>query len=172
MGFADYNPSVLRLVTFPNILLSWVQFDRGNSWEVEGELYINTELLNCFFEALKRYGISLTFLSGAWGSKFVKEVVSGRKVLGSSLLVLAAETIYSPAALHTFTETLMDIMDSEEQEDKSALIAAKKVYFGVGGSVEDFCDAIRLRGGQVEQIREESDGVRRAVLEIRVANNT
>jgi len=170
MSFADYNPSVLRLVTLPNILLSWVQFDRGHSWPVEGELYIDTELLTDFVEGLKQRRIDLNFLSGAWGPEFVQEIVSRHKIQSSSLLILAAETIYSPAALQAFTETLMDIMDSETHNDKSALVAAKKVYFGVGGSIEDFCNAARLRGGQVKELREESDGVRRAVIEIRVEN--
>ena len=35
------------------------------------------------------------------------------------------------------------------------------------GSIEDFCDALRARGGKVEQIREEVDGVRRAVVEVK-----
>jgi protein-histidine N-methyltransferase len=40
------------------------------------------------------------------------------------------------------------------------------VYFGVGGSMEDFCEAVRGKGGVATQIREEEDGVRRAVVEV------
>jgi hypothetical protein len=70
-------------------------------------------------------------------------------------------------ALQSFTESLMAILEAEDKGEPSALIAAKKVYFGVGGSIEDLCDAVRARRGRVEQIREESDGVRRAVVEVR-----
>jgi hypothetical protein len=62
----------------------------------------------------------------------------------------------------------MNIMSLPGCENSTALIAAKKVYFGVGGSMEDFCDLVRKRGASVEQIREESDGVRRAVVEVRL----
>jgi hypothetical protein len=167
LSLADYNPSVLQLVTVPNILLSWAKIQSGISWEPEGELDIDAELLHAFKDGLKTNGISLSFFSGAWGPEFVQHVSSVPKTDDYTFLVLAAETIYSPAALISFTESLMDILDQEEGSDGSALIAAKKVYFGVGGSIEDFCDAVRARNGLVEQIREESVGVRRAVVEIK-----
>ena len=62
----------------------------------------------------------------------------------------------------------MSLMRLSNAEKSVALIAAKKVYFGVGGSMEDFCDLVRAEGGLVEQVREESDGVRRAVVEVRL----
>jgi hypothetical protein len=63
----------------------------------------------------------------------------------------------------------MSLLSLPSAEGSTALVAAKKVYFGVGGSMEDFCDLVRGKGGLVEQIREESDGVRRAVVEVRLA---
>lgn len=167
LSYADYNPSVLQLVTMPNVLLSWAQWRSGSSWDAEGELEIDEELLSSFISGLQERNIKLSFFSGAWSPEFVQLVTSQWQHAMSSLLILAAETIYSPMALRSFTESLMTILDVEERGAASALIAAKKIYFGVGGSIEDFCDAVRARGGVVEQIREESDGVRRAVVEVR-----
>lgn len=84
----------------------------------------------------------------------------------SQLTIIGAETIYSPAALKSFAETLLGILDALPDDNKSALVAAKKVYFGVGGSMEDFCNLVRENGRSVEQVREESDGVRRATVEV------
>jgi hypothetical protein len=167
LSLADYNPFVLRLVTAPNILLSWAKIQSGTSWEPEGELDIDAELLCAFKDGLNTHGVKLQFFSGAWGPEFVQHISSVLKADGSSLLVLAAETIYSPAALSSFTESLMNILDLEDGSECSALVAAKMVYFGVGGSIEDFSNAVRARDGLVEHIREELVGIRRAVVGIR-----
>lgn len=169
LGLADYNDSVLRLVTLPNILLSWAQSlpqtDEAAPWEEEGELEIDDALKAAFISDLMDRGIRLSFFSGAWGEEFVKLVEKDEKREGE-LLVLGAETIYSPAALKSFADVLIDIM--EKEKDAKALVGAKKVYFGVGGSMEDFCRAVEERGASAEQIREEEDGVRRSVVEVKL----
>lgn len=171
LSFADYNPSVLQLVTVPNILLSWAQLTSGSSWEQEGELGIDADLLRAFKEGLEQCNITLSFYSGAWSPAFVELVNSTSSNQDgnpkSSLLILGAETIYSPIALKSFAESLVALLELEGKNESSALVAAKKVYFGVGGSVEDFCDAVRAEGGKVKQVREEVDGVRRAVIEVK-----
>lgn len=168
LGLADYNPSVLQLVTLPNLLLSWAQVTRGESWEDEGELDIDEGVVNEFLGDLKKHGISLSLFSGAWSPEFVRLVGENMTSGGPSrLTILGAETIYSPYALKSFAETLMGILELLPGEEKIALVAAKKVYFGVGGSMEDFCEMVRGKGALVEQIREESDGVRRAVVKVK-----
>lgn len=203
LSLADYNPTVLSLVTVPNILLSWAQHNSQSStssasWEDEGELEITPELIQAFEDHLLRSSVELSFFSGAWGEEFVQLYqeyclsTKGRSLLGQEtettstsghtsrvdLLVLAAETIYSPFALQSFAETLMAILSNEAKEldgavaesvSSVALVGAKKVYFGVGGSIEDFCEAVGERGAMVKQIREEEDGVRRVVVEVKVA---
>lgn len=89
----------------------------------------------------------------------------------SNLTIVGAETIYSPAALRSFAETLIGLVEVAGDEVKMALVAAKLVYFGVGGSMEDFCQFVRERGLSVERIREESDGVRRATVEVKMAGS-
>lgn len=139
---------------------------RTEAWETEGELEIDSEVVEQFLASLGTYGVSLSFFSGAWSPEFVVLVDQSTLPRLSRLTILGAETIYSPAALLSFGETLMSLLDLPGLEERTAFIAAKKVYFGVGGSMEDFCDLIRGKGGAVNQIREESDGVRRAVVEV------
>ena len=167
LGLADYNPTVLRLVTLPNLLLSWAQVTRRESWEAEGDLEVDPELVEHFLASLKSRQVTLSFFSGAWSANFVRLVEENMASELSSLMIIGAETIYSPAALKAFAETLMSLLDLMAGDVKTSLVAAKKVYFGVGGSMEDFCDMVRAKGASIELIREESDGVRRAVIEVK-----
>jgi hypothetical protein len=167
LGLADYNPTVLQLVTLPNIILSWAQVARRESWKAEGELELDAGLVDDFLASLILHGITLSFFSGAWSPDFAHLVVQKMTKEIASLTVIGAETIYSPTALKSFAETLIALLETMPGSEKNALVAAKNVYFGVGGSMVDFCDAVRARGAEVEQIREESDGVRRSVVEVK-----
>ena len=166
LGLADYNPTVLQLVTLPNIILSWAQVLRKDSWEPEGEFEIDADIIQQFLSSLKSHNIRLSLFSGAWSPEFSTLVFQSMGSRPAHLTILGAETIYSPVALRSFADTLMSLLDGMPGGEKIALVAAKKVYFGVGGSIEDFCDAVRAKGASVKQIREESDGVRRAVVEV------
>jgi hypothetical protein len=166
LALADYNPTVLQLVTLPNLLLSWAQITREQSWDAEGELEIDAKLVEHFLSSLKSSHINLSFFSGAWGADFVGLVLNNMEPSPNPLTIIGAETIYSPSALKSFADTLMSLL-VEVPGHNSAFVAAKKVYFGVGGSMVDFYIAVRERGATIKQIREESDGVRRAVVEIK-----
>jgi protein-histidine N-methyltransferase len=168
LALADYNPSVLQLVTVPNLVLSWSQIAMKGEWEEEGELEIDEGLKEAILGSWATHRIKFSFFSGAWSPEFVGLV--GKNIGSSSgkLMIIGAETIYSPFALKSFAETLLDLMALVGAEEKAALVAAKKVYFGVGGSMEDFCEMVRTKGASVEQIREESDGVRRTVVEVKM----
>lgn len=48
--------------------------------------------------------------------------------------------------------------------EAGAFVAAKRLYFGVGGSLDDFIVKAQERGALVSQLREETDGVRRGVV--------
>ena len=170
-GLADYNPTVLQLVTLPNLLLSWAKVARGAGWEEEGELEIDEGLVKDFLADLEKQKIHLHFFSGAWSDAFVKLVAENMGSAAGGITIIGAETIYSPFALKSFAETLLGLMASMVAKEKTALIAAKKVYFGVGGSMEDFCQMVREKGAVVDQIREESDGVRRAVVEVKMTGS-
>ncbi|OJD23856.1 hypothetical protein ACJ73_04788 [Blastomyces percursus] len=246
--FADYNAAVLRLVTVPNILLTWQtcrhhlnhsqQQEQQQQQQPEGnvppdidhetnaenslnsnrwdggradddeqpELDIETSLLSAFREDLYARGIRLSFISGAWSPEFVELALPDRLLSspspslsssptqprGTNLLVLASETIYSPASLHAFSETLLALLrrggglgatctgtststsalplepgagsaivtnkTSQPKYNSKALIAAKEVYFGVGGGVDEFLGVMRDVGRREGTAGEDGDG--------------
>ncbi|RAH70840.1 protein-histidine N-methyltransferase [Aspergillus aculeatinus CBS 121060] len=183
--FADYNSAVLRLVTFPNLLLTWnyIVSAQGTplsteslspeDGDTEDELLdISPELVASFQRDLERRGITVEFVSGAWSPEFVDLVFSSGESSRSDALILASETIYSPASLQAFSETLLALLRRPAQEGFSsqALIAAKKVYFGVGGGVDEFLAVVGgISGGNLrvqERLDIKSEGVGRVILEI------
>ncbi|ORY62181.1 uncharacterized protein BCR38DRAFT_346865 [Pseudomassariella vexata] len=176
---ADYNPTVLQLVTLPNFILSWalqaLQHQQTSSivadaLSSEGELELSGGVIQAFEGFLTERNITLHFLSGAWSPEFVELVkASQQSVLRSGFrqrtVILGAETIYSPFALQSFTETVFSLMEQQAQGNEAeALIGAKKLYFGVGGSLDDFVMKARGLGAVIDQLREETEGVRRGVV--------
>lgn len=138
----------------------------------EEELDITPELLDNFQRDLSRRRIVVSFISGAWSPAFVDLVFAGKGEGKLRTLVLASETIYSPSSLGIFSETLLQLLRrSTVQTAKSrALVAAKKVYFGVGGGVDEFLAVLKGIGGDQLDLKEKLDikteGVGRVILEI------
>lgn len=84
-------------------------------------------------------------------------------------LVLASETIYSPRTLTLFIETLLGILQAAKDANETAigLVAAKRVYFGVGGGVDEFLRISKEKGGEAKLVWEsEGSGVGRVILEV------
>ncbi|KAI8632241.1 hypothetical protein F5Y19DRAFT_356080 [Xylariaceae sp. FL1651] len=174
---ADYNPTVLQLVTLPNFILAWAIYHRkelpilSEAFSPEDELDLTPEILEAFQQFLLRRKISLLFFSGAWSPEFVDLVTNAQAPADEppsekGTLILGAETIYSPFALSSFLQTILAVMLHEKTHGHAAevLVGAKKLYFGVGGSLDDFVTQARERGAIVEQLREETEGVRRGVV--------
>ncbi|KAI1461901.1 hypothetical protein F4805DRAFT_186876 [Annulohypoxylon moriforme] len=174
---ADYNPTVLQLVTLPNFILCWALHQRAelplleNAFSSEGELELTPEVIGAFDEFLSARKISLSFFSGAWSTEFIG-LVSSEQIHRTGngtkqrTIILGAETIYSPFALSSFTQTIFSFMKQEREQGNvaEALVGAKKLYFGVGGSLDDFVAKARELGANVEELREETEGVRRGVV--------
>lgn len=186
--FADYNDAVLRLVTLPNLLLTWCSIrsrsatsDVSNEDAVqepqEEELDVTPQLLDEFKSDLARRGIIIDFVSGAWSPEFVDLVSSTRNLDECRTLIMASETIYAPSSLRAFSETLLSLLrrSSTDATKSRALVAAKKVYFGVGGGVDEFLAVLKELcpdGLDVEQkVDIQSEGVGRVVLEITTAES-
>lgn len=177
--FADYNSSVLRLVTLPNLLLTWdhmvthlgVEDSKHADEQEEDMLEITSELIDRFRKDLEHRGITVSFISGAWSPLFVDLVFSPAELASYRTLVLASETIYSPASLGAFSETLLGLLRSSAGDRSRALIAAKKVYFGVGGGVDEFLAVLRdISEGEVvveERMDVKSAGVGRIIMEVK-----
>ena len=159
---ADYNRHVLELVTLPNLFLTWVAATQSGVGMVAGEngdLDASDELREAFLGDLERRGVEVEFVSGGWGKQMV-DMVGG----GGWDLVLGSETIYSPETTPEFTEVLLGTI----ADGGRGLVAAKRIYFGVGGSVEDFVGDVERRGGwEVTPVRELADvGVGRVIVEV------
>lgn len=178
---ADYNPTVLQLVTLPNFILTWALHQQQHApipalqgafsqqEPGEGELELTPEVLDSFRMYLSEHAIHLFFLSGGWSPEFVHLLYSlpsnppQVETAACISLLLGAETIYSPFALQAFVDMVVAVLE-REAGDTSAWVAAKKLYFGVGGSLDDFVTQVMSRGVSVESMREETEGVRRGVV--------
>lgn len=174
---ADYNPTVLQLVTLPNFILTWALNQSATTPELcealtgdkEQELELTPQVIEAFQRFLTQNSINLSFLSGAWSREFVDLIyaTSSDTAVAPATLILGAETIYSPFALKSFTETIFTISERARREagpGAVAYVGAKRLYFGVGGSLDDFVADVQARGAIVTQLREETQGVRRGVV--------
>ncbi|KDN70944.1 hypothetical protein CSUB01_08161 [Colletotrichum sublineola] len=178
LTLADYNPTVLQLVTLPNFILAWALERRDQSpalqeaFALEDELELTPEVVQQFQDFLVSSQISLNFLSGGWSVELVDLLYETQSKLDKSdsfdTLLVGAETIYSPFALEAFNEMVFAILSREQRErgncQSQALVGAKRLYFGVGGSLDDFVNKARGKGATVDQVREEAEGVRRGVV--------
>lgn len=152
--------------------------------EEEEELDITPELLENFQQGLTKRGITIDFISGAWSPAFVDLVFSssstGENGRDRRTLVLASETIYSPSSLGAFSETLLALLQQSaattEASKSRALVAAKKVYFGVGGGVDEFLAVLKgaSHGSDVDvnEVDIISGGVGRVILEVAQPEST
>ncbi|EDO18279.1 hypothetical protein Kpol_1039p28 [Vanderwaltozyma polyspora DSM 70294] len=148
---SDYNNSVLRLVTIPNLIITWAKSVLNEEqWKTlqtssdenipvyDDELLFTQELLEAFVKDLQQRNIYLKFMSGSWSRKFsgmLKANINPSK----GFLILTSETIYQPENLPVISETVLDlILSYKATVPTEALVAAKDIYFGVGGSIVEF----------------------------------
>lgn len=167
--------SVLESTTVPNLLLTWY-FARSLSIPPkEGDLEVTESLLSGFLKDLSGTAICLTGISGSWGEAFcqlVKPFGDSHNRGSTEVFFLASETIYSPPSIRPFTEVLMRTLNVTKNAGKraTALIAAKRVYFGVGGGVNEFLKVLEEYHGRAAFVWESpGPGVGRVILEV-VAN--
>ncbi|UKZ78056.1 hypothetical protein TrVFT333_005790 [Trichoderma virens FT-333] len=141
-----------------------------DAFSIEGELELSPSIVQAFEQFLSSSGIDLSFISGAWSPEFISCLYDlpafSTGLPAPTTLMVGAETIYSPFALQAFTQTIFTILEQERGSGATAAayVAAKRLYFGVGGSLDDFIEAARSKGATVSELREESEGVRRGVV--------
>lgn len=118
--------------------------------------------------------MSIRFYAGAW-QKYQPATSSGRPFN----LVLTSETIYRQESTASLLAVLKAASKSSvEGPDLDSilprlsiraplvLVAAKSMYFGVGGNVDDFRRAAKDVGAMVTDVWELPTGVRRVILEL------
>jgi protein-histidine N-methyltransferase len=136
-----------------------------------GDLDVTPELIAVFSSAINTMAMNLTFISGSWAPApaFLSLIPTSSQM---NTLVLASETIYSSMALQTFTTALVGILNGVRIG--KAMIAAKRVYFGVGGSVDAFKVECASQGAVASEIDNHGvdlgldNGVRRCLLEVQM----
>jgi protein-histidine N-methyltransferase len=183
--FADFNEEVLRLVTLPNVLLTFafsnspqgfLSHEHDNNGpenseaeQRQGELEITPALKSSFLSTLHTQQISLNFLSGPWSPDLARHIPESAPDMG--LLILAAETIYSPKSTAAFVDILAILLKRVKMA--KAMLGAKRLYFGVGGSVDGLKEACRDRGAVAYEVENHGvvgmdAGVGRALVEIQM----
>lgn len=171
---SDYNSSVLRLATLPNLLLTWATTTSPplispTESSQTGDIELTPEILSSFRATLTQNQITLKFISGSWSSNLAALIPSSAPDMGT--LVLGAETIYSPAATDAFVEILMILLRRVKMA--KAMVAAKKFYFGVGGSVDGLKEACAVKGAVAYEIENHGvpgleAGVGRSLIEVQM----
>ena len=167
--FADFNLSVLQLCTLPNVLLNWAGF-KGYLKDDQGDLELTEQMLVAFQSDHR--DTTLDFLSGPWGPAFsdcIEKVLKAycNPWLQGRPLVLASESIYSPASTSAFTKVLQNLSRLFQDSNRvTILVAAKRIYFGVGGSIDAFSQILRAKGGDVQLLWEDSKGVGRVIISV------
>jgi protein-histidine N-methyltransferase len=142
-------------------------------------------------KSLKEYSVDLTFFGGTWADMDVWI----RKRSCSYDLILTSETIYRPSNLKSLTSLLRSsstLYEIESEVDAHpstgelvdlslrnanpaissvCLVAAKVIYFGVGGGIDGFERAIEEMGGRTKTVYERKAGVSRRILQVTWTQN-
>ena len=132
-----------------------------------GNISISSKLVDAFRSWLDYNRIQIFGMSGPWNVHFEEMVnlqLQGRK------LILASETIYQPESIEPFVKVLLGLMEGGQSTEQhcQALVAAKKVYFGVGGGIDEFLSYLTQAGGDADIVWESGEaGVGRAILSIK-----
>ncbi|KAF7305767.1 hypothetical protein HMN09_00730400 [Mycena chlorophos] len=176
----DYNASVVELITFPNIVLAWYMSPASQRYRSSvapdsdagtlpladptspGELPMTSELKEAFSASLELHNIRLRFFSGPWQS------LAAHLLAAKYDIVLTSETIYRVDAV----PALIQLLRAASGEQTICLVAAKVLYFGVGGGVAEFVAALEKESkgwgwkANPRTVWERTTGVGRKILQI------
>lgn len=129
---------------------------------VPGDVIIDEGLLEAFKASLRRHNITLRFISGAW-TNFVFT-----PSLPKVDCILTSETIYNTASVPSLISVMKRSRNNvrAQQTPPLILVAAKVIYFGVGGGVKEFARAIEEEGGEARVVWEVTHGVGRQIIRV------
>lgn len=134
------------------------------------------ELFSAFTKSLQDYRIDISFIAGAWQDMNIWT----KQTANVYDLILSSETIYRISGLTSLISLLQtasmkhpeqqeeDLSDKFPPERSGSLcfIAAKVIYFGVGGGVDTFAEAVAQSGGHCHTVFEKASGVSRRILQV------
>lgn len=173
-------------MTLPNLLLTWYFHSKETS-EVpgqQGEIELSDEMIDEFLDALRRHEIDIQFFSGHWEGL---SAINAIKSISLPDIILTSETIYStdtmPILIDTLEEAYKGAKEDEigqinqssggndSKQNKLCLVAAKVIYFGVGGGVYAFEQELKRRRAYTETVWKSEKGVSRVVLQVNWEGN-
>lgn len=149
-----------------------------------GEILITPELKEAFLSTLSSLDLRIELFSGSWETFSVDQTLGASREGGYDV-VLTSETIYQNESLPALTKVLKGSSSSStssgiSQPEKSlteetaklslasrnplCLVAAKVLYFGVGGGITDFTREVERQGGKVTVLFERKEGVGRKIM--------
>jgi protein-histidine N-methyltransferase len=145
-----------------------------------GGLKVTQELLDAFTASLEAHKVRLCFFAGSWASLRERLPHQGKPPYD---IVLASETIYRTEALEAFLGVLRtatttpavaavadadaaSLRDQEVVRHPLCLVAAKVLYFGVGGGVQGFVRAVEGEHGTIHTVWEHREGVGRIIMRV------
>ncbi len=160
-----------------------------------GDLPLPPSMLSAFRQSLVDYGIELRFFSGPWQT-FDLDATSTSNGSRNYDMVLTSETIYCTDSLAALLDLMWTACTGDDEAEKSlekvteklsiddnilrprngylCLVAAKQVYFGVGGGIAEFVQAVetglpttkKRHKGRVETAWKLDEGVKRTVMKV------
>ena len=155
-----------------------------------GDLQIIPELIRAFRSSLERERISIQFVTGSWQSL---STTRGHLCTFPFDITLTSETIYQISSLPSLIDLLRLCSSSQARDeidlasraqelsikepkrrkqeeivsrDCLCLVAAKVLYFGVGGGVMEFERTVGEAGGTVSTVLERKTGIGRRVMRV------
>lgn len=170
----DFNYDVLRLVTVPNLVVHWASTIPPQRLHMlcsgedgpplqNDEIIITQQLISAIIADFASKKITVSLVSGGWNRRFLNIA----KSFGIETLI-TSETIYSPQSLPLVAELILGLMSSEPICSR-AVVAAKSIYFGVGGSVTEFVNYLETRRPQHIQLLRTEVGesqLKRVIIDI------
>lgn len=160
-------------MVYPNMLLAWYFSADGPAAEMQaspdasGALEIDDELLDAFETHLARRGITLRFFAGSWSSLSIPGPPAN--------VLLSSETVYAVESIEMLCNAMRRLSTASEPGTTSVdmarrstliLVAAKVLYFGVGGGVGAFQEMVEQSGGWTQVVRTQSAGVGRVIVRV------
>ncbi|CAJ0628033.1 11969_t:CDS:2 [Entrophospora sp. SA101] len=157
VDFQDYNEQVLKLITIPNILLNTIlrsKLKEINEKNEEIEIIKNDKLFN----QLKKS----RFFMGDWGD--LVDVINIDSEENKYDMIITSETIYN---INSLPKLYNVIKNTLKRPNGVAYVAAKSIYFGVGGSMLTFREFVEQDNiFEVKLVKTVEAFVKREILQL------
>jgi protein-histidine N-methyltransferase len=142
--------------------------DTETSSSQPGEVELTSSLREAFMRDLASRGIQIRFFAGGWSTfaPLLSSPSSKHEITPFSL-VLSSETVYERTTMPVLVRLLKQVLPYSEEENRArCLVAAKVLYFGVGGGIPDFVKETERMGGKVTKVWKQDVGVGREIMAV------